>query len=339
MRSVLRVLALAATLVLAVVGAVLSLPLARYEPDQAAAITPRTTSVVSRDTDLPVNGKVNLAWSDQRTVKATRTLGTVVTAVFARPGRIVKCGSRLLEVDGQPLLSLCGDRPLWRPVTGGMKGPDVTEVIALLRAAGQLTTPTPTGRQLTDAIEAWQRRNGLAVTGSLAPDAVIWIRAPLTPSLVTVQPGDLATAGMTVLTVEPHLAAARFVGTAPHVTSVARIINISGQPDTVSIDASGKVTQLLELERIVRAGVRSGDALPGTLDAVSRLSQAVTLDAVPSGAIVSGRSETCVLVADQDGLHSVRVTVVDSEIDAALVTGDLRAGEQVITSPDGSAKC
>jgi len=329
-----------AVIVLAVVGAIVAVPLAHYTSDDPGKTTPATAAVIVRSSDLPVRGQLLLSWSDSRTLKAAAIGGGTVTAVFARAGHAVRCGSAVMEIDGKAIVAICGKRPLWRRVTGGTAGADVSQVITMLRGVGRLSTAKPTSGQLTSAIRSWQKAVHMAVTGAVGPENTVWIGHSITPSAVPVVPGDVAVPAMQILTTAPHLTSARFLAEgSDSPTGEARVVSATGMADAVSMDAHGNVDQPSKLEGSVVGASRSDSGPPKSIDAVSRLRSAISVKVVPVTAVVSVGTATCVLATNGSGSRPVPVKLVDSDIDGVLLIGDLAAGQQVVVNPGASVAC
>ncbi|MFD5145675.1 peptidoglycan-binding protein [Streptomyces sp. NPDC058401] len=104
-------------------------------------------------------------------------------------GAVVKVGQKLYEVDGQPVVLMAGDRPMWRDLGPGVPaGSDVEQLERnLLRlghakglglAADQKFTP-----DTATAVKRWQKSLGLPETGTVPLGAVTM----LPPESVRVQ--------------------------------------------------------------------------------------------------------------------------------------------------------
>jgi len=161
--------------------AIVTLPLARYPTSTASGNAGSVTymSALATTRDLSASAAANLSWSPRRTVTAVGLSGSVVTAVFVRPGVRLQCGSKVFEIDASPIFALCGPQPLWRVVSGGLRGDDVNEAVVFLRSRGWLASLHPSSASLTTRIERWQRAAGLPVTGRFSPASVFPTRSCL----------------------------------------------------------------------------------------------------------------------------------------------------------------
>ncbi|MER6098818.1 peptidoglycan-binding protein [Streptomyces sp. NPDC001728] len=113
-------------------------------------------------------------------VAAGRGTVTALPAV----GKVVKAGAELYEVDGRPVVLLTGERPMWRDLGPGVTdGPDVEQLkrnlIALGHADGlglavdqKFTTGTAT------AVKRWQKALGEKQTGTVALGRVVVLPRP-----------------------------------------------------------------------------------------------------------------------------------------------------------------
>jgi peptidoglycan hydrolase-like protein with peptidoglycan-binding domain len=62
----------------------------------------------------------------------------VITAILAKRGQSIPTGTVVVEVSGRPLLVMPGSRPMYRDITPGMSGPDVSQLQSGLTALGLL---------------------------------------------------------------------------------------------------------------------------------------------------------------------------------------------------------
>lgn len=109
------------------------------------------------------------SFSDGRTVAATpasaavtrrgasRPSALLVTDVFARAGQSVGAAKPLVEYDARPVFALPGAFPLYRDLTVGDQGKDVTQVQKALRSLG-LTTGSDRAGTFGDGTAAAVRR-------------------------------------------------------------------------------------------------------------------------------------------------------------------------------------
>ncbi|MFD6885346.1 peptidoglycan-binding protein [Streptomyces sp. NPDC059957] len=88
-------------------------------------------------------------------------------------GAVVKAGQKLFEVDGQPVVLMAGDRPMWRDLGPGVPaGPDVEQLERNLLRLGHakglgLTADQKFTPDTATAVKRWQKSLGLKETGTV----------------------------------------------------------------------------------------------------------------------------------------------------------------------------
>lgn len=97
-----------------------------------------------------------------------RSTGTV-TEVNVSSGEQVKTGAALYSVDEQPVHVAQGAIPAYRTLQEGIKGSDVRQLSAMLTELGFYSNPKQStfDRTVVQAVNAWQRSSGQAVTGAV----------------------------------------------------------------------------------------------------------------------------------------------------------------------------
>ncbi|MEI2777569.1 MAG: peptidoglycan-binding domain-containing protein [Tetrasphaera sp.] len=112
----------------------------------------------------------------------------VVTSVEIRNGDRIRSGQQLFAVDLEPVTVIAGAIPMFRDITPGVKGPDVSQVQRFLAAEGLYSGPADgiAGRGTAMAVRAWQSRLGLNQTGVLQRRDLIVV--PTLPLTVQVDP-------------------------------------------------------------------------------------------------------------------------------------------------------
>lgn len=121
-----------------------------------------------------------------RSVGVNRAAG-VVTSLNARAGQSLSSGDELFRVNLRPVVIAEGDTPSFRDLSLGAKGPDVTQVQALLREQNLLPlTPEPGLMDSTSvaAVRRWQQSLGLAVDGVVRAADVVFV--PRLPARIVV---------------------------------------------------------------------------------------------------------------------------------------------------------
>jgi hypothetical protein len=162
-------------------------------------------------------------------------------------GTVVRPGETLLEVDGEPVPLMGGERPLWRTLGPGVDdGPDIAQLEYDLVALGIVTTDELTvdgewTAATTDAVEEWQESLGLEETG-------------------TVSPGDLVFyPGAVRVTDHPTPVGGSASGT---------VLEVSGTTREVTVDLDATRQTLVERDQDVEIEMPDGSTLTGTVSSV-----------------------------------------------------------------------
>ena len=215
------------------------------------------------------------------------TPGTAVTWLPA-PGREVRRGDRLYEVDGRAVPLFFGRRPAWRTLSVGVtRGRDVAQLEANLVRLGYaeravLTIDRRYTWQTAAAVRRWQTARGVTATGIFTPGDVAYARGPLRVKHVTAQLGSVPQPGLPVLTAtttERQVKASLPVSLEPlvHVRDPVTITLADG-----STTARGRITSVGRVATAPSEGQDGGppSAAPATVSVRVRL-----LDARAGGAV------------------------------------------------------
>lgn len=320
--------------------AVVAVPLARYPEDSPPPSRSggEVVSVVERTTDLAVPTALRLEWTTSREIRSASD--GLVTAVFAERGTELACGSAVFEIDAQPIVSYCGPRPLSSTISANTRGADTDEFLAYLRTLGFFAgVEQPTVRQRVDALRFWQATNRQMVTGSVEPDDLVWIGAPMTPTSVLASIGSQIGVGDAVLRVDSRLAAARVTAVDQAQIGGDRAFLLDGVADRAAISADGEVLDLPDLQALLESSGLLGEGLPAQVNGSIVLVEPLVLATVPATAVVSSSTGTCVQVVDGSSTTVVAVEVVASSLDLVFIDADLNVGAQVLIDPDRSQGC
>nr|WP_297427591.1 peptidoglycan-binding protein [uncultured Actinotalea sp.] len=138
----------------------------------------------------------------------------LVTAVVADLGTELTSGDVVVETEDRPLVAMVAEAPLWRDLTPGARGEDVTRLQQFLADLGLLAS-APDGRfgaTTARAVAAFNERFERPELGStFAAGTVAWVGAdPLTVESVLVKAGDPVGAG-TPLVAGPQVPAVALV--------------------------------------------------------------------------------------------------------------------------------
>lgn len=152
---------------------------------ETAAPTPSliTVPVESRvlSSTVIVRGTVTFDEQTEISVSGSAAIGAtsaVITRVPLQPGDQLSEGDVLIEVSGRPVIALQGELPVFRNLTPGLEGPDVTQLeAALIRLGYDPGTPDTTYDTATEAaVEQFFRDLGYAPAGP-SFDAVATLEA------------------------------------------------------------------------------------------------------------------------------------------------------------------
>ncbi|MES9606293.1 peptidoglycan-binding protein [Actinomadura sp. NPDC000929] len=165
------------------------------------AQVPLATAVVSRG-DLVDTEKVDgkLTYADVRDV----WIGASGVVTWApEEGATVRRGETLLSVAGKPVTLMYGARPMYRALREGVSGKDVRQLEENLRALGYggMTVDGEFTGATTAAVEEWQDDRGLAETGQVDPEQVVFSDGALRVREVKAPEGKRIAQGQPVLTV------------------------------------------------------------------------------------------------------------------------------------------
>jgi peptidoglycan hydrolase-like protein with peptidoglycan-binding domain len=97
-------------------------------------------------------------------------------------GAELAAGQRAWEVDGRPVILLRGDKPAYRTLEPGAKGPDVRQFEQALAELGYggFTVDDEYTQLTAEAVKRWQENTeGMAVTGTVDPDQIWYASGPV----------------------------------------------------------------------------------------------------------------------------------------------------------------
>jgi hypothetical protein len=170
---------------------------------QSGRVRLATARVVRTDLTNTVQVGGSLGYAGSVTV-VNQAAGTAYTAL-PRPGRVIRRGQRLYEVDGHPVTLLYGRRPAWRELALGVAdGPDVAQLDRNLIALGYaspvtLTVSSTFTLATAYAVQRWQTALGVLVTGTVPLGQVVFAPGPLRVTSLTAGLGGAAQVGGTVV--------------------------------------------------------------------------------------------------------------------------------------------
>ena len=130
--------------------------------------------------------------------------GTAYTALPA-PGRVVRRGQELYEVDGTPVYLFYGARPEWRALSeGAVDGPDIAQLDRNLIALGYASSSDLTVSDVftgatAAAVERWQSATGQLITGAVGLGQIAYAPGPIRIASTSVGLGASAQPGAAVI--------------------------------------------------------------------------------------------------------------------------------------------
>jgi peptidoglycan hydrolase-like protein with peptidoglycan-binding domain len=174
---------------------------------QSASGDPLATARVERGRlALQVSATGTLTYAAQADGSPYSVVNQASGVLTALPsvGDVIKCGRAVYRVHGHPVPLLCGSTPLYRSLSGGMKGWDVKELNRNLLDLGyadgaELERSGYFGSETGSALEDLQGDLGLARTGSLDPDQAVVLPGPLRISNVSATLGTPAGPGAPIV--------------------------------------------------------------------------------------------------------------------------------------------
>lgn len=210
-------------------------------------------------------------------------------------GQVIHEGQILYRVSDNPVVLLYGSTPVYRALSEGVSGPDVTQLNAALVALGYATSSeiSPTsdyfGSETTLALESLQKALGLSQTGTLSLGEAVFLPSAARISTVSATLGAPAQPGQAVLAA----------------SSVTRqvVINLDAA-DQSEVSVGDKVTITLP----------DGRTAPGTVTSVGKVATSgstptVTVDVTPDDPAAVG---------SLDGAP-VQVSITTASVTDALV--------------------
>jgi hypothetical protein len=164
-----------------------------------------TAPVVRTDLSTTVQDGGSIGFAGSYTVAALG--GSGVYTWLPQPGQVIREDQPVYAVSDVPVPLLYGSVPAWRAFDVGMSdGPDVGELTHDLIRLGYgdgLTQSDAYTAATAAAVERWQAKLGLPVTGKIGLGGLVFEPGPIQVTSVTPTPGSPATggtAGGTVLT-------------------------------------------------------------------------------------------------------------------------------------------
>ncbi|MFF2389361.1 peptidoglycan-binding protein [Agromyces sp. NPDC058104] len=298
-----------------------------------------------------LSGKLALApeeFADPRnvvlraTVAESRTLKSQSDGLITRfdciPGGVWKSGTVQMWVDGEPLVSLTLDAPLWRPLSIGAEGEDVA---ALQKELTRLGFPAEDdgefGWETAEALSGMWAAIGRDDKEDIAPADTVWLpAAEATINSCEVDAGSPAVSGDPIAELPP---AAAMIGlsTVPEgLVAGERELAIGDVVAPVDMDTGDVAKESLasilaspEFQAFTQSG---GD---GQLTATLRLSTPIEIATAPASAVVIDGELECVVA----GRKTIPVDVVASSLGSSILKFSSEIPSSIELTPSGGARC
>ncbi|WKK24098.1 peptidoglycan-binding protein [Streptomyces olivoreticuli] len=163
---------------------------------------PQKTDTIKRQ-DLSSRTQVDgtLGYSKERKLNGGAQ-GTVTW--LPDTGSVIRQNESLYEADGAKVWLLYGERPMYRKLKAGDKGPDVKQLKQNLRDLGYgagLTVDEQFTSGTAEALKRWQKSHGLKQTGETGPDQISFAPGSVRIKKKEAAVGDQVAPGRPVLTV------------------------------------------------------------------------------------------------------------------------------------------
>lgn len=310
-------------------------------PTLARPSGPEFVSVTAQNYDDPRPVTLDILNPPDVELKAQAT-GTV-TRFDCAVGVDWGSGSTNLALDGRSILNIHTSTPLWRPLTLGLKGPDVDAFKEELRRLGRSASEgTMFRREDLASFKALMTNIGTPVsTDEVSLTDVLWLPEPVvTVSKCETRLGDQVEAGKAISTLRsaPSLT---IDGSSIPKDSPARVLRVGDL--TLNMTSSTELTEPARTSEILSTSVyRSAAeqnqnlALPVRVSGTASLVEPIQVAALPPTSITtSDTSKGCVRVGSDEFRN---VTIVSSQLGRSLVVFESSAMPTSV-AVDGPPKC
>lgn len=323
---------------------------------KAAAITEAPVSTQSFNDER----KVQVAVETNTSPSLVSSAGGVITAKSCATGSSFESTNSSFAVDGNPVLNLATDIPLWRDLKLGDKGVDVEQVQAEFQRVGyNIPVDGVFGKSTLDAFRDALRQadHPNYVTAEFTRKAVQWIPAVNTPvESCTLELGHTLSAGSEIAKLPTGVLSASIVSMPTDLIEGPRALDINGSQ--FEVNAEGRIIgseQLALLAKMMEqqpsqapggdpagggggdlGGAPDGAAQAPELSGTYSLKEVADVAAVPASAVTSISGSDGCIVADG---KSRKVVLVASELGKTLVTLSGELPKMVSVDPPKDTKC
>lgn len=259
---------------------------------------------------------------------ASGGLGGTVTSIDVVAGTTLTNGTPIVSIDRAQVVAYLGEAPLYRPLSVGMRGPDVVDLGSYLAGLGLLDAASVDevfGPRMDAGVRAFQRTYGYPVDGVFQPYFTAYVNGTFVVSSVSVQLGD-------VLSPNSELVSSAAMATAVNLLSpeLEELEQYSSEDLRVvlgesAFDLPGTVLsgqEAVDLVAKLQAEVGRGTSIDSGGerygDASVELREPVLRGTAPSTSIyVAPSGATCVIVQNEGTLQIL------SAPDTAMASGEI----------------
>lgn len=283
-------------------------------------------SPVRQEFDSATSVEVKLEWLAGREYRNGQRSGTV-TSVPDEAGPIA-CSSTVVSVDQIEIRAMCGSTPLHRALGSGATGPDVAALSEFLSTLG-IDSGSPSdrfGSEMAVAVRSYRQLVGAPAGQTFDPSLVIFIPDGLVDPTVIVEVGDVITEGQTLMFDSPRLTSVSIsADDLPALLLSGRplALTVDGQQIQVPTQASETEFELAKSEVSTieeLSTIDTDEDLPSTLPGILSLASPEVGWIVPSDAVISSATGTC--VEDSSG-QTIEVELLESFARSLVVAGSL----------------
>ena len=285
----------------------------------SAATSPDTVTASRQQFDDERTVETSFETSTEQSI-TTRAAGTV-SETLCKPGQTVESGTRILSVDGRPVIALHTDTPLYREIDAGDTGLDVLALQQELARLGYNAEGNGTyGWRTTDGVRQLLSQAGETnPDGRIGPADVAWLpQTNVTPTQCTADLNASLTDGSEIMKTGGQLTAVTFPAPSD-LREGKRTFTLFGVKTSLD-KTDGRISDQQFLDQ-----VQASDGYKTTLadqggkkpTATLALEQPINAIKVPPSAI-TGQNGTRACVSP-DGKRAIPVTVIGSALGATLI--------------------
>lgn len=318
----------------------------RPAPELPGALDDSELTAPTTETSFADERLIELALGSESPSSLRVHLEGTVTRLACSAGESWASGESPVAVDGRPLLALATSTPLYRDLTGGESGEDVTALQEALVELGYTVPVTGTYDDATSAAVATvlqvagvQAAAG-APEGSLLREDVVWL--PSSPAVLTTcerQLGDVVAAGDPIATTGVVSTVTYPIPTG--LIDGTRQLVVDGEVFPVAeigrLEDPAEIARLLQVPSVgVARDLAAPSGEPALVQARLALTEPLEVVGVPPSALADLAGDRACVVS---GGESLPVQVVASSLGVSYVLFDGEPPSQVQVNPGGDVRC